>query len=79
VRVRPAKKIPASPVKNSLPFKPFHNIIPQILLRKFFFACNLIGKDEGRGFQKKSNSNFFLNAMTLFWETHLLGNGESSD
>ena len=39
----------------------------------------LIAKDEGHGFQKKSNNNYFLNAMTLFWETHLLGNGESSD
>jgi dipeptidyl aminopeptidase/acylaminoacyl peptidase len=39
----------------------------------------LIAKDEGHGFQKKSNRDYFLNAMTLFWETQLLGNGTDSD
>ena len=39
----------------------------------------VVAKDEGHGFQKKSNRDYWLNAMTLFWETHLLDRKGSSD
>lgn len=39
----------------------------------------VVAKDEGHGFQKKSNRDYWLNAMALFWETHLLGRGSASD
>jgi dipeptidyl aminopeptidase/acylaminoacyl peptidase len=33
----------------------------------------LVFKDEGHGFAKKSNSDWFSAATMLFWEKHLLG------
>lgn len=33
----------------------------------------LMAKDEGHGFQKKSNRDFYMRALALFWEQHLLG------
>jgi dipeptidyl aminopeptidase/acylaminoacyl peptidase len=32
----------------------------------------LVAKDEGHGFQKKTNRDFYLNAVSLFFETYLL-------
>lgn len=32
----------------------------------------MLAKDEGHGFRKKSNSDFFREATVLFWQTHLL-------
>jgi dipeptidyl aminopeptidase/acylaminoacyl peptidase len=32
----------------------------------------LLAKDEGHGFQKKANRDFYLNAVSLFFEQHLL-------
>jgi dipeptidyl aminopeptidase/acylaminoacyl peptidase len=32
----------------------------------------LLAKDEGHGFQKKANRDFYLNAVSLFFEEHLL-------
>jgi dipeptidyl aminopeptidase/acylaminoacyl peptidase len=32
----------------------------------------LLGKDEGHGFKKKANQEYFLNAVSLFFEKHLL-------
>jgi len=32
----------------------------------------LLAKDEGHGFQKKSNRDYYLNAMSMFWEKFLL-------
>lgn len=32
----------------------------------------LLAKDEGHGFQKKTNRDFYLNAVSLFFEQHLL-------
>ena len=32
----------------------------------------LLAKDEGHGFQKKSNRDYFTNAMTMFFEEYLL-------
>ena len=32
----------------------------------------MLAKDEGHGFQKKSNRDYSLNAMSLFWEQFLL-------
>lgn len=34
----------------------------------------LAAKDEGHGFRKKANRDFYLNAASLFWEEFLLGN-----
>jgi len=32
----------------------------------------LVAKDEGHGFRKKPNRDYYLNAMSLFWEEFLL-------
>ena len=32
----------------------------------------MLAKDEGHGFRKMSNSDFFREATVLFWQTHLL-------
>ena len=32
----------------------------------------LLAKDEGHGFQKKANRDFYNNAVSLFWEKFLL-------
>lgn len=32
----------------------------------------LLAKDEGHGFRKKKNRDYYANAVSLFWETHLL-------
>ncbi len=32
----------------------------------------LLAKDEGHGFRKKRNRDYYSNAVTLFLETHLL-------
>ena len=32
----------------------------------------MVAMDEGHGFRKKFNRDYFTNAMSLFWETHLL-------
>jgi dipeptidyl aminopeptidase/acylaminoacyl peptidase len=36
----------------------------------------LMAKDEGHGFQKKSNRDFFYRSLAMFWEQHLLGDGD---
>ncbi|WP_147653333.1 S9 family peptidase [Vulcaniibacterium gelatinicum] len=36
----------------------------------------LLFADEGHGFRKKSNNDYFTAAMMLFWQQHLLGAGE---
>ncbi len=38
-------------------------------------AWFMLAKDEGHGFDKKSNKDQMEYAVTLFWETYLLGNG----
>jgi dipeptidyl aminopeptidase/acylaminoacyl peptidase len=38
----------------------------------------LMAKDEGHGFQKKSNKDFFTRSLALFWEQHLLGDGAAA-
>ena len=32
----------------------------------------MVAMDEGHGFRKKFNRDYFTNAMSLFWETHLI-------
>ena len=32
----------------------------------------MVAMDEGHGFRKKFNRDYFTNAMSLFWETYLL-------
>lgn len=39
----------------------------------------LVAKDEGHGFRKKANSDYYLNAMSLFWEEFLLNGKPKSD
>jgi dipeptidyl aminopeptidase/acylaminoacyl peptidase len=40
---------------------------------------SLLAKDEGHGFNKKANSDQMGYAVSLFWETFLLGGGLTSD
>jgi dipeptidyl aminopeptidase/acylaminoacyl peptidase len=37
----------------------------------------LLAKDEGHGFQKKSNRDYFTNSVSLFFERYLLGEGDA--
>lgn len=39
----------------------------------------LVGKDEGHGFRKKGNVDYQTNAVSLFWETFLLGRKEGTN
>ncbi|MCI0531756.1 MAG: alpha/beta fold hydrolase, partial [candidate division Zixibacteria bacterium] len=39
----------------------------------------MLAKDEGHGFQKKINRDYFYNAVSLFWEKYLLGRLEKAE
>jgi dipeptidyl aminopeptidase/acylaminoacyl peptidase len=39
----------------------------------------LLANDEGHGFRKKSNRDYFLAATALFLDRYLVGNGEAEE
>lgn len=46
--------------------------IVEAIRKKDGEVWHLLAKDEGHGFRKKSNRDYYQNAMMLFFERHLL-------